>query len=110
MSQSIVKRQSVVGLNKRQSYIKRSSVGLEPFYYGKLIVKDRNDKILNTHNISSDVMIGRDAVCEIRIVNNSISRKHAKISLDENGSCQIEVHLYFYFYIIIEFLCCCLVL
>lgn len=91
MSQSIAKRQSVVGLRKSHSTIKRASVGLEPFYFGKLIVKDRNDKVLNTHNISNDVMIGRDAICEIRIVNNSISRKHAKISLDENGSCQIEV-------------------
>ena len=95
MSQSIVKRQSIIGLNKRQSSIKRSSVGLEPFYYGKLIVKDRNDKILNTHNISSDVMIGREATCEIRIVNNSISRKHAKISLDENGSSLLEVTFIF---------------
>lgn len=40
--------------------------------------------------VQSNVSIGRDKTSDIRIKNASISRKHARLFIDENGQYQLE--------------------
>ncbi|RYH27445.1 FHA domain-containing protein [archaeon] len=46
--------------------------------------------------ISGPLIIGRDKTCNIRIKEPSLSRKHAELSLDENGIVSVKITINYY--------------
>jgi pSer/pThr/pTyr-binding forkhead associated (FHA) protein len=63
------------------------SINMAKYYYGVITVHGKDEK---TYKLSSDVTFGRLGKCDIRLEGKSVSREHAKISIDENGCCYLE--------------------
>ena len=55
--------------------------------YGKLLIvgKDGNSQLEFPLDKKS-IMIGREASCDIRIVNKEVSRKHCELYTEDNGT------------------------
>ena len=53
--------------------------------YGSLQVIGKDGVEGKKFDITGDVTIGRSAKCDLRIRNESVSRVHAQITIDQNG-------------------------
>jgi pSer/pThr/pTyr-binding forkhead associated (FHA) protein len=58
--------------------------------YGRLAVVKKDGVEGAFFDITSDILIGRNAECEIRIKIPSVSRKQSRLFIDETGNCCIE--------------------
>ena len=57
--------------------------------YGRILVLKKDGSEGAFFEIESDISIGRDRECDIRIKLTSVSRRHARIFIDENGNVRL---------------------
>jgi antigen KI-67 len=58
--------------------------------FGRLAVVKKDGVEGAFFDVTSDILIGRNAECEIRIKIPSVSRKQSRLYIDENGRCCLE--------------------
>lgn len=57
--------------------------------YGRIVVLKKDGTEGAFFGVTSDISIGRDRECDIRIKLTSVSRRHARIFIDENGNVRL---------------------
>lgn len=80
-------RTSIIEITNIKLFFKKTNLQMS---FGKVVVVKKDGSQGAFFDVTSDVTIGRDKSCDIRIKLSAVSRHHAKMSIDENGHCILE--------------------